>query len=215
MAGGLLMPGGGLVTGRSAVAQNQTPTLNVDYTIKIAPISLEIAPNKIVKTTGYNGAVPGTPLRLSEGRLVRINVINDSGYPNLVHWHGLYVPSEQDGAIEEGSPIIQPGNSLIYSITPKPRGTRWYHSHAMAMTDLTKSTYSGEFGFLIIEPASDPGRYDREVLLATHLWEGEWVSIQDIRKGPPPDNGLEAMFHAATFGDRMLGHGEPIRVKQG
>ena len=39
--------------------------------------------------------------------------------------------------------------------------------------------------------------------------------MQDIRKGPPPDNGLEVMYHAATFGDRMLGHGEPIRVKQG
>jgi FtsP/CotA-like multicopper oxidase with cupredoxin domain len=216
MAGGLLTPGSGLLTPRRALAQSQTPAQNVDYTIKIAPISLEIAPNKIIKTTGYNGLVPGTPLRLREGSPVRINVINDSGYPNLIHWHGLYVPSEQDGATEEGSPIIQPGNSLLYSITPKPSGTRWYHSHAMAMTDLTKSTYSGEFGFLIVEPAAgDAGRYDREVLLATHLWEGEWVSIQDIRKGPPPDNGLEAMFQAATFGDRMLGHGDPIRVKQG
>jgi FtsP/CotA-like multicopper oxidase with cupredoxin domain len=39
--------------------------------------------------------------------------------------------------------------------------------------------------------------------------------MQDIRRGPPPDNGLEAMYHAATLGDRMLGHGEPIRVRQG
>ena len=39
--------------------------------------------------------------------------------------------------------------------------------------------------------------------------------MQDIRKGPPPDNGLEAMFHAATLGDRMLGHGEPVRVREG
>jgi hypothetical protein len=54
-----------------------------------------------------------------------------------------------------------------------------------------------------ISPAGDPGRYDREVLLAAHLWEGEWVSMQDIRKGPPPDNGLEVMYHAATLGNRM------------
>jgi FtsP/CotA-like multicopper oxidase with cupredoxin domain len=53
------------------------------------------------------------------------------------------------------------------------------------------------------------------VLLATHLWEGEWVSMQDIRKGAPPDNGLEVMYHSATLGDRMLGHGDPIRVKEG
>jgi hypothetical protein len=47
------------------------------------------------------------------------------------------------------------------------------------MTDLNRSTYSGEFGFLIVEPAAgDPGRYDREVILAAHHWEGSWVSMR-------------------------------------
>ena len=154
--------------------------------------------------------MPGPLLRLKEGTPVTIKVVNDSGYPNLVHWHGLIIPSVQDGATEEGSPIIPSGESLLYSFTPKPSGTRWYHSHAMAMTDLTRSTYSGEFGFLIVDPAAgDPGRYDREVMLAARRWEGSWVSMQDMRKGPPPDNGLEIMYGAATLGDRMLGHGEP------
>jgi FtsP/CotA-like multicopper oxidase with cupredoxin domain len=201
---------------RLRAAADELTSQGVEYTLRIAPISLELAPGKVVKTTGYNGTVPGPVLRLREGKPVAINVINDAGYPDLIHWHGLYLPSIQDGAMEEGSPIIAPGQSLIYSFTPKPAGTRWYHSHAMAGADLTISTYSGEFGFLIVEPAAgDPGRYDREVLLAAHLWEGEWVSMQDIRKGPPPDNGLEVMYHAATLGDRLLGHGEPIRVKYG
>ena len=39
--------------------------------------------------------------------------------------------------------------------------------------------------------------------------------MQDLRKGPPPDNGLEVMYHSATLGQRMLGHDEPIRVRQG
>lgn len=213
MAGGLLVPARLGFTGK---ADAQTPPQGADHTIRIAPVSHEIAPGKVIKTTAYNGSIPGAPLRLQEGKPVRINVINDSGYPNLIHWHGLYLPPEQDGATEEGSPIIPPGQSLTYAFTPKPAGTRWYHSHAMAMTDLNKSTYSGEFGFLIIEPAAgDPGSYDREVLLASHTWEGEWVSMQDMKKGPPPDNGLEAMYHAATLGDRMLGHGEPVRVREG
>jgi FtsP/CotA-like multicopper oxidase with cupredoxin domain len=190
--------------------------LAADQTIRIAPLSLEIAPGRIIKTTGYNGTVPGPVLRLKEGRPVNINVINDSGYANLIHWHGLYLPSVQDGATEEGSPIIPPGGSHLYSFTPRPGGTRWYHSHAMAMTDLTKSTFSGEFGFLIVDPAAgDPGRYDREVLLASHTWEGSWVSMQDMKKGPPPDNGLEVMYHGATLGERMLGYGEPVRVREG
>ncbi len=166
-----------------------------DYTIRIAPLALEIAPGKVIRTTAYNGQAPGPLLRLREGQPVAINVINNSGYPNLVHWHGLYIPSFQDGAVEEGSPIIPVDESRLYTFTPKPTGTRWYHSHAMAMADLSKSTYSGEFGFLIVEPASgDAGRYDREITLAAHHWEGEWVSLQDFKKGPPPDNGLEVMY---------------------
>src|SRR6202007_803500 len=166
--------------GQASVGQTsvgQSPAPSADHTLRIATISLEIGPNKIIKTTGYNDTVPGPLLRLKEGTPVKIKVVNDSGYPNLVHWHGLFIPSIQDGATEEGSPIIPPGESLLYSFTPKPSGTRWYHSHAMAMTDLTRSTYSGEFGFLIIDPAAgDPGQYDREVLLAARRWEGEWVS---------------------------------------
>ena len=53
------------------------------------------------------------------------------------------------------------------------------------------------------------------MLLAAHHWQGHWVSLQDIKKGPPPDNGLEVMYGATTLGDRMLGHGEPIRVREG
>jgi FtsP/CotA-like multicopper oxidase with cupredoxin domain len=201
------------VAGRISSAQTAPQT---DYTLRIGPVSLEIAPGKTIKTTGYNGTVPGPLLRLREGKPVTINVVNDAGYPDIVHWHGLYLPAVEDGATEEGSPIIPMGQSRIYSFTPRPAGTRWYHSHAMAMTDLTRSTYSGEFGFLIVEPAAgEPGRYDREVLLAARRWEGSWVSIQDLRKGPPPDNGLEVMYQSATLGERMLGHGEPIRVRRG
>jgi FtsP/CotA-like multicopper oxidase with cupredoxin domain len=39
--------------------------------------------------------------------------------------------------------------------------------------------------------------------------------MQDLHKGPPPNNGLEVMYHAATLGERMLSHEEPIRVRQG
>jgi FtsP/CotA-like multicopper oxidase with cupredoxin domain len=214
----MLSAGAASLAGRAALAQAPAPVPapQPDHTLRIAPISLEIAPGKTIKTTGYNGTVPGPLLRLREDKPVVINVINDAGYPDIVHWHGLYLPAIQDGATEEGSPIIPVGQSHIYSFTPKPTGTRWYHSHAMAMRDLSRSTYSGEFGFLIVEPAAgEPGHYDREVLLAARRWEGSWVSIQDLRKGPPPDNGLEVMYASATLGQRMLGHDEPIRVRRG
>jgi FtsP/CotA-like multicopper oxidase with cupredoxin domain len=186
-----------------------------DHTLRIGPLRLELAPGTAINTFGYNGIVPGPVLRLREGRQVSIDIRNDTDIPDIIHWHGLYVPSDADGAMEEGSPMVEPGQSVRYTFVPKPVGTRWYHSHDVAGTDLARSLYSGMYGFLIVEPANDPGRYDQEVLLAAHHWDGRWVSLQDIRRGPPPDNGLEVVYAAASFNDKMLGHGAPVRVRQG
>jgi FtsP/CotA-like multicopper oxidase with cupredoxin domain len=192
-----------------------TQTTAPDYSLRIAPLRLELAPGKVIETFGYNGTVPGPVLRLREGRQVSIDIRNDTDVDDIIHWHGLYLPAAADGAMEEGSPMVERGGTQRYTFTAKPTGTRWYHSHDVAGKDLTRSLYSGMYGFLIVEPANDPGRYDQEVLLAAHHWEGTWVSMQDIRTGPPPDNGLEVMYASASFNDKMLGHGAPIRVREG
>jgi FtsP/CotA-like multicopper oxidase with cupredoxin domain len=186
-----------------------------DHSLRIAPLRLELAPGKVIQTFAYNDRVPGPVLRLREGRQVSIDIRNDTDIDDIIHWHGLYVPSAADGAMEEGSPMVERGGTRRYAFTAKPTGTRWYHSHDVAGRDLTRSLYAGLYGFLIVEPASDPGRYDQEVLLAAHHWEGSWVSMQDIRRGPPPDNGLELLYASASFNDKMLGHGEPVRVREG
>jgi hypothetical protein len=78
------------------------PTLaqptNPDYTIKIAPMSVELAPGKVIQTYGYNGTVPGPVLRLQENRQVSIRIVNDTDIDDIIHWHGLFVPPEVDGA---------------------------------------------------------------------------------------------------------------------
>ena len=48
-----------------AQASNLPPA---DHAIRIAPVSLEIAPGKVIKTTGYHGTVPGPLLRLQESK---------------------------------------------------------------------------------------------------------------------------------------------------
>ena len=184
-----------------------------DYVLAIAPLSLELAPGRVIKTVGYNGTVPGPLIRVRERQHVTIDITNRSSNPEIVHWHGLTIPPEADGAMEEGAPMIAPGETQRVSFAAAPAGTRWYHTHARAGSDLTKSLYSGQYGFFYIEPAHEPGAYDREVFIALHHWMPQWVSIQDIRKGPPPDNGLEVVYGAASFNGKALGHGEPIRVK--
>jgi FtsP/CotA-like multicopper oxidase with cupredoxin domain len=92
-------------------------------------------------------------------------------------------------------------------------GTRWYHTHALAGKDLRRSLYSGQYGFFYIEPKANPGRYDQEIFIAMHHWEPYFVSMQDIKKGARPNSGLKVMYRSASFNDKAVGHGEPIRVK--
>jgi FtsP/CotA-like multicopper oxidase with cupredoxin domain len=182
--------------------------LPADYTIRIAPIHLEIAPGKFLKTTAFNGKVPGELIRVSEGKQITLDVVNETDEPDIVHWHGLQIPSVQDGATEEGSPASAPsGGTQRFSWLARPAGFRWYHSHTMAGHNVNRATYSGEFGFLMIDPVSNPARYDQEIFLALHDWEGH---LQGSAEGY-----REVVYSHATINDRMLGFGEPIRVREG
>src|SRR5580692_10131682 len=74
-----------------------------DVKLEIAPLALEIAPGKVVHTVAYNGRVPGPLIRWPEGKPIAIDVVNRTAIPEIVHWHGLVIPSLMDGAMEEGS----------------------------------------------------------------------------------------------------------------
>src|ERR1035438_4853816 len=69
-----------------------------DFTLEIAPVMVELAPNRIVSTIGYNGTSPGPRLRMKEGVPVTVNVINKTDVPEFVHFHGLLIPAEVDGS---------------------------------------------------------------------------------------------------------------------
>jgi FtsP/CotA-like multicopper oxidase with cupredoxin domain len=177
-----------------------------DITLRISSIDLEIAPGKIIKTTGYNGSAPGPILRVAAGKPVTVEVHNDTSSAELVHWHGLMIPSEVDGSAEEGTPAVPAHGSRRYTFTPRPSGTRWYHTHTMAGRDLKRATYSGQFGFFYIQPKSDPAPFDAEVFLALHNWDPYFSSM---------DEGLEVAYKHHSINSHALGAGEPIRVKEG
>ena len=118
--------GSGLGTAYTQIAAS------ADHTLRIAPLRLELAPGRVIDTFAYNGTVPGPVLRLREGRQVSIDIRNDTDVDDIVHWHGLYLPAQADGAMEEGSPMVTRGGMQRYTFTARPAGTRWYHSHDVA-----------------------------------------------------------------------------------
>jgi len=178
-----------------------------DVRLEIAPLKLEIAPGKVIHTVAYNGRVPGPLIRWPEGKPIAIDVVNHTDVPELVHWHGLWIPSEQDGAMEEGSRMIPPGGQQRYRFTPRPSGLRWYHTHTFAGHNLKRATYTGQFGCFYIEPKQEPDAYDQEIFLTLHDW--------NAYMGGGGDASMDAFYDYSTINDRMLEHGDPIKVREG
>src|SRR5208282_4749788 len=178
-----------------------------DVTLRISPVEVEIAPGKTIKTIGYNGSAPGPFLRFREGQRVIVDVFNGTKEPELVHWHGFFIPPEVDGAAEEGTPLLQPQSGQRYSFVARPSGTRWYHTHVSAGRNLKRSTYTGQFGMVYVEPRNEPGEYDAEHLLCLHGWDPYLSSMGG-------EGSLEAVYESFSVNDRALGHGEPIRVRE-
>ena len=138
-----------------------TTTTKADYTLRIAPVTVELAPDHILSTIGYNDSSPGPVLRMREGKTVSVDVINDTDVPELVHWHGMLIPSEVDGVEEQGTPPVPARGRRRYQLTPRPAGSRWYHSHAMAEADLHRGSYTGQFGFVYVDGAKTRGNMTR------------------------------------------------------
>ena len=235
-----------MLSPRDDFSQTPIPTLpsdpsessSADYTLRIKVSPIEIAPNRIISTTTYDGQFPGPLIRLKEGRQVTVDIFNDTDVPEQLHWHGQKVPVDVDGASEEGTPFVPAHGNRRVTFIPGPSGFRFYHTHNRAGANLSAGQYSGQVGPVYIEPQQDPGNYDREVFLVLKEFEptfsrggdmaqnflppvtfqaleeqGERAMRASLATGMP--HGYEVGYGSFTINGRMLGHGEPIRVKQG
>jgi FtsP/CotA-like multicopper oxidase with cupredoxin domain len=227
-----------------AYVQAQTSPLNAaearaDYTIRIGTGLVELAPDRIVSTTTYNGQFPGPLLRFREGQPVVVDIYNDTETPEQLHWHGQNVPTDVDGSAEEGTPYVPAHGMRRIAFTPGPVGLRFYHTHLRGGHNLQRGQYSGQVGPVYIEGKREAGAYDREVFLVLKEFApffsrggdmdadflapaarvkaleeaGEAAMRASLAKGMP--HGFEVGYQLFSINGRLLGHGEPIRVKMG
>jgi len=214
------------------------PEGQADHTIRIGTGLVELGPDATVSTRLYNGQFPGPLLRLTEGRRVVVDIHNDTDTPEQLHWHGQFLPPDVDGAAEEGTPFIPPHGVRRIAFAPGPAGFRFYHTHLRAGRDLSLGLYSGQVGPVYIAPRHEPGAYDREIFLTLKEFSpffsrtemaldflaprsivpaladaAKASEIASLKRGLPQAYNVAYDFFAIN--GRMLGHGEPIRVKPG
>jgi FtsP/CotA-like multicopper oxidase with cupredoxin domain len=237
-----LFAGAGLATettaGCARTPSSTPPGGKPDHTVRIGAGTVELAPNRVVSTTLYNGQFPGPLLRFREGQTTWVDIYNDTDTPEQLHWHGQRVPVDVDGAAEEGTPYIPAHGMRRITFTPGPAGFRFYHTHLVPRADLSRGQYGGQVGPVYIEPRHNPGAYDQEIFLTLKEFEptfstegdmpsdflageedpglkekGESAMAASLAQGKP--HGYEVGYGAFAINGRMLGHGEPIRVQPG
>ena len=83
---------------------------------------------KKAKLWGYNCQVPGPTIECVEGDRVRVILKNELPEPTSIHWHGLDIPNDMDGAGGHTERLTLPGETRTYEFTLHQAGTCMYHT---------------------------------------------------------------------------------------
>lgn len=121
------------------------------FTLVAQQVMWEVVKGHRELAWAINGTVPGPTIHLTAGDHVRITVINHFPKPTAIHWHGLEVPTQQDGVVGLGQTNpIEPGKTFVYDFTVGNQdiGTHWYHSHY----DDAEQVAGGCYGAIIVDP---------------------------------------------------------------
>jgi FtsP/CotA-like multicopper oxidase with cupredoxin domain len=155
-----------------------------------------------------DGTVPGPMLQATAGDHVRVTIVNHLPEATTIHWHGLEVPTDNDGVPPIGMKPIQPGQSYTYDFTLQDQdaGTHWYHSHY----DDIKQVGGGMYGAFIIAPRPGSPQYqpmmqaERADVYQT-MFIGMLGGYYVINGKSFPDTPPLVVKHGQTVHLRMIG----------
>ncbi|GAB3971959.1 multicopper oxidase family protein [Actinoallomurus acanthiterrae] len=117
-----------------------------------------------VTTWTYGGVLPGREIRVRAGDVVEARLVNHLPADTTVHWHGLALRNDMDGAPNLTQGAVTPGQTFTYRFVAGNPGTYWFHPHTGVQLD------RGLYAPLIVEDPSEPGAYDHEWTVVLDDW---------------------------------------------
>ena len=94
--------------------------LEIELEARLAEV--EFLPGKKTPAWTYNGTVPGPLMRASVGDRLIVHFKNSLPDATTIHWHGLRVPNEMDGAPGVTQPADRDRRDFRYEFALKRRG---------------------------------------------------------------------------------------------
>lgn len=186
--------------GQKAIAAAEAARPHTGRTVSVAlrpqPATVDLG-GVTVQTLAYGDQVPGPLIRASVGDELSVRVSNGLDHDTSVHWHGIALRNDMDGAAP-ATPNIKPGNDFTYTFSAPHAGTYWAHPHTGLDAD------HGLYLPVVIDDPADRGRYDAEWIVVLDDWtSGAGQSPQEIY------DGLRAMANMGHMGGHdMSGMGD-------
>ncbi|MGF7235834.1 MAG: multicopper oxidase family protein [Frankia sp.] len=134
----------------------------------------------VVSTWTYGGVLPGGAIRVRKGDVVEAVVTNGLPEATTMHWHGVALRNDMDGAPVTQTPI-QPGKQFTYRFVAAEPGTYWFHPHIGVQQD------RGLYASLIVEDPTEKASYDEEWTVVLD----DWID----GTGHTPDQVLATLRH--------------------
>jgi FtsP/CotA-like multicopper oxidase with cupredoxin domain len=127
----------------------------------------------IVHTLAYGNTIPGPLIRANIGDELAVTVSNRLDAPTSMHWHGIALRNDMDGAAP-ATPNIDAGQDFTYRFSAPNSGTYWGHPHVGLEEDM------GLYLPVIIDDPHESG-YDAEWIVVMDDWtDGVGKSPQQI-----------------------------------
>jgi FtsP/CotA-like multicopper oxidase with cupredoxin domain len=130
-------------------------------------------------------------IRANVGDELAVTVANRLNHPTSMHWHGIALRNDMDGA-PPATANIDAGKDFTYRFSLPHPGTYWAHPHIGLDAD------TGMYLPVIVDDPTEPGGYDAEWIVVLDDWtDGVGKTPQEIY------DDLHAP--AAPAGDQMPG----------
>lgn len=144
----------------------------VTATLSPQPVQIDLG-GPVVRTLAFGNSIPGPVIRASIGDEVVVTVKNRLDHPTSVHWHGIALRNDMDGA-EPATPNVAAGHDFTYRFSVPNSGTYWAHPH---------TGLDGDTGLYLPVIVDDPteGSYDAEWIVVLDDWtDGAGKSPQQL-----------------------------------
>ena len=158
-------------------------TVRYDLFVKDTVVNFTGKPKRAI---AVNGQIPMPTLTFTEGDTAEIYVHNQMDEETSLHWHGIFLPNQEDGVPYLTQMPIKPHSTHLYKFPIIQNGTHWYHSHTSLQEQI------GMYGNFVMLKKSDDKTYRKGIddLPAVPIVLSEWTDYR-------PEN-VHRMLHNAS-----------------